>query len=105
MAGAVVVEEGGGMTAVVVGAIATVVVGLGRTTVVGAGRTIVVGGAAETGCTAWPELAFTMREDSSTAWKALAGICFNWSTSVSVQRVSAVPWKYQLLPLSARISP
>jgi hypothetical protein len=93
----VLVGDGAAITAVVVGARTTVVGGVGRTTV--------AGGAAGTRCTAWPEFAFTMSDDSSTAWKALAGICFNWSTSSSVQRVSAVPWKYQLLPLSARISP
>ena len=42
-----------------------------------------------------------MRQNSSTATKSLAGICFNWSTSSYVHLVSAVPWNYQLVPLSA----
>ena len=46
-----------------------------------------------------------MSEDSSTAWKALAGTVFSSSISEIGHEVSAVPPKYQLLPLSARISP
>ena len=54
---------------------------------------------------ACPESGLTMREDSSTASKALAGTCFNSSTSDSGHDGSAEPPKYQLLPLSARMSP
>ena len=46
-----------------------------------------------------------MSDDSSTASKALAGIFFSSSTSEIGHDGSAVPPKYQLLPLSARISP
>ena len=46
-----------------------------------------------------------MSEDSSTASKALAGMVFSSSTSARGHAGSAVPPKYQLLPLSARISP
>ncbi len=46
-----------------------------------------------------------MREDSSTASKALAGICLSSSTSDCGHAGSAVPPKYQLEPLSATMSP
>ena len=50
----------------------------------------------------WGRPSGRTRRRPRTGWP---GICLSWSTMVSVQRVSAVPWKNQLLPLSARISP
>ena len=44
-------------------------------------------------------------EDSSTASNALAGTCLSSLTRAIGQFWSAVPPKYQLEPLSARISP
>jgi hypothetical protein len=52
-----------------------------------------------------PELRLTIRHDSSTAWKSLAGISFSSDTRASGHCGYALPWKNQLLPLSARISP
>ncbi len=52
-----------------------------------------------------PSSGLTMSDDSSTASKALAGMFFSSSTSACGHAGSAVPPKYQLLPLSARISP
>ena len=54
---------------------------------------------------ACPESGSTMRPDSSTASNALAGTCLSSSTSPIGQLGSAVPPKYQLEPLSARINP
>ena len=54
---------------------------------------------------AWPECRFTIRQDSLTAWNALAGMRLSKATSPSGHCGKALPWKYQLLPLSARISP
>ncbi len=54
---------------------------------------------------AWPELGSTMSDDSSTASKALAGTVLSSSTRPIGQLGSAVPPKYQLEPLSARINP
>ncbi len=54
---------------------------------------------------ACPELGSIIKDDSSTASNALAGTCLNSSTSARGQLSSAVPPKYQLEPLSARISP
>src|ERR1700722_4128714 len=56
-------------------------------------------------CRACPECGSTMRDDSSTASNALAGTCLSSLTSAIGQFSSAVPPKYQLEPLSARISP
>ena len=56
-------------------------------------------------CRAWPELGSIMSPDSSTASNALAGTCLSSSTSALGQLPSAVPPKYQLEPLSARIRP
>jgi Cys-tRNA(Pro)/Cys-tRNA(Cys) deacylase len=52
-----------------------------------------------------PESGLTIRQDSSTAWKAPAGICLSSETRPSGHCGYALPWKNQLLPLSARISP
>ena len=46
-----------------------------------------------------------MSDDSSTASKAEAGMVFSWAIMVGSQLFDAEPWKYQLEPLSARISP
>src|ERR1700721_3068177 len=54
---------------------------------------------------AWPELALTIRQDSFTAWKARAGICLSSEIRAPGQRGEVLPWKNQLLPLSARMSP
>jgi Cys-tRNA(Pro)/Cys-tRNA(Cys) deacylase len=54
---------------------------------------------------ALPELGLTIRQDSSTAWKSRAGICLSSETSASGHCGYALPWKNQLLPLSARMSP
>ena len=54
---------------------------------------------------AWPELGSIIRPDSSTASNALGGTDFSSLTRASGQLSSAVPPKYQLEPLSARISP
>jgi hypothetical protein len=54
---------------------------------------------------ACPELGLTIRQDSFTAWKALAGICLSSDTRPSGHCGNALPWKYQFDPLSARISP
>ncbi len=54
---------------------------------------------------ACPESGLTMSEDSSTASKALAGTCLSSWMSDGGQDGSAEPPKYQLLPLSARMSP
>ena len=56
-------------------------------------------------CRACPELGSIMSPDSSTASNALAGTCLSSLTSALGQLSSAVPPKYQLEPLSARISP
>ncbi len=52
-----------------------------------------------------PELGSTINDDSSTASNALAGTCLSSSTRAMGQFGSAVPPKYQLEPLSARINP
>ena len=44
-------------------------------------------------------------EDVFTASNAEAGICFSSSSSALGQRRSAVPWKYQGVPLSASTRP
>src|SRR5271157_3270226 len=54
---------------------------------------------------ACPELGSTISDDSSTASNALAGTVFSSSTRERGQVSSAVPPKYQLDPLSARIKP
>src|ERR1700685_2082101 len=54
---------------------------------------------------ACPELGLTMSDDSSTAWNVLAGTFFSSLTSDGGHAFVAAPPKYQLLPLSARISP
>src|SRR6202034_533784 len=51
------------------------------------------------------ELGLTIRQDSSTAWNAPAGIPLSRDTRASGHCGKALPWKYQLLPLSARIRP
>ena len=51
------------------------------------------------------ELLLMRSLDVSTASKALAGTFFSSETKLSVQRVSDVPWKNQLLPLSANTIP
>ena len=56
-------------------------------------------------CRAWPELGSIIRDDSSTASKALAGTVFSSAISEEGQAVSAVPPKYQFEPLSATMSP
>ncbi len=52
-----------------------------------------------------PDFLLTIRQDSLTAWNALAGIPLRSETSASGHCGYALPWKYQLLPLSARIRP
>lgn len=52
-----------------------------------------------------PEPGSTIRDDSSTASNAPAGIRLSSLTKASLQRSSADPWKYQSEPLSARIRP
>jgi hypothetical protein len=52
-----------------------------------------------------PEFSCTIRHDSLTAWNALAGMPLSSDTSASGHCGYALPWKYQLLPLSARINP
>jgi len=52
-----------------------------------------------------PEFLLTIRQASLTAWNALAGIPFSSVTSASGHCGYALPWKYQLLPLSAKIRP
>src|SRR5271168_389048 len=54
---------------------------------------------------ACPEFGSIMSDDSSTASNALAGTVLSSSTRDRGQLSSAVPPKYQLEPLSARISP
>src|ERR1700733_10604396 len=54
---------------------------------------------------ACPELGSIINDDSSTASNALAGTSLSSSTRAIGQLSSAVPPKYQLDPLSARISP
>ena len=56
-------------------------------------------------CRACPELGSTINDDSSTASNALAGTVLSSSTRARGQLSSAVPPKYQLDPLSARIRP
>src|SRR5580693_1433379 len=56
-------------------------------------------------CRACPELGSIIRDDSSTASNALAGTCLSSLTRSAGQPPSAVPPKYQLDPLSARIKP
>ena len=57
------------------------------------------------GTAAAPLFAETRSEDTSIAWKALAGMFFSWLMTVSGHALSAVPWKNQGDPLSARIIP
>jgi hypothetical protein len=44
-------------------------------------------------------------DDTSTAWKALAGIPLSWLMTTSGHRLSAVPWKNHGEPLSASTMP
>src|SRR5205814_10328231 len=61
------------------------------------------------GCAAWPLSGSIIRDDSSTASNAEAGIVFSCDTMVAYgstsQPASIVPWKYQFDPLSATIMP
>src|SRR5215469_7854193 len=52
-----------------------------------------------------PEFRLTIRQDVLTASKALAGMRLSSETRASGHCGKAVPPKYQLLPLSARIKP
>ena len=95
-------------SAVVIGAAAAVVVGAGgaagaRATGPGGGAGGAGGGGARV--RTCPESDETISQDSSTASKALAGTRLSSSTKAIGHDESAVPPKYQLLPLSARISP
>ena len=52
-----------------------------------------------------PLFADVCNDETSIATKALAGIVLSWLITVSGHALSAVPWKNQGDPLSARIIP